>query len=61
MTSLRTLFGLGDFRRLFAGTTTSALGDQFLLVDAIWAAFQRAFLAISAKLMGDKPQGRPIH
>jgi MFS family permease len=40
MTALQTVFALADFRRLFAGVTTSQLGDQFALVATPWLVMQ---------------------
>ena len=40
MSTLRTIFGLGDFRRLFAAVTTSHLGDQFALIATPWLVMQ---------------------
>lgn len=40
MSVLHTVFGLADFRRLFAGVTTSHLGDQFALIATPWLVLQ---------------------
>ncbi|MCB9992136.1 MAG: MFS transporter [Hyphomicrobiaceae bacterium] len=40
MSAIGKIFGLGDFRRLFAGTTTSQLGDQFALIATPWLVLQ---------------------
>jgi MFS family permease len=40
MIGLQNVFGLGDFRRLFAGVTTSHLGDQFALIATPWLVMQ---------------------
>lgn len=40
MAALHTIFGLQDFRRLFAGITTSQLGDQFALIATPWLVLQ---------------------
>ena len=40
MSALQSVFGLPDFRRLFAGVTTSQLGDQFALIATPWLVLQ---------------------
>ncbi|MCB1516000.1 MAG: MFS transporter [Hyphomicrobiaceae bacterium] len=40
MSAISKIFGLDDFRRLFAGTTTSQLGDQFALIATPWLVLQ---------------------
>lgn len=40
MTAPRTIFAMPDFRRLFAGVTTSQLGDQFALIATPWLVLQ---------------------
>ena len=38
--SLRRLMTLRDFRLLFAGASTSLLGDQFALIATPWLSFR---------------------
>ncbi len=40
MSTFGTIFKIADFRRLFAGVTTSQLGDQFALIATPWLVLQ---------------------